>query len=106
MKRVIYASSKDVTYVGPLTIVGGIKVKYCKEDAVNVEIPEGVTEIGRGAFAYCKSLKHVTLPSSLNTIGQKAFFDCESLLSIEIPNGVVKIPAYAFAHCYSLSHVK
>ncbi|MBQ9510945.1 MAG: leucine-rich repeat domain-containing protein [Clostridia bacterium] len=39
----------------------------------NVEIPEGVVEIGDRAFYYCMSLTDVKLPSTLERIGDGAF---------------------------------
>lgn len=38
-----------------------------------IELSEGISNIGRCAFAGCKNLKKVTLPSSLSYIGEDAF---------------------------------
>lgn len=38
-----------------------------------IVIPEGVTTIGEGAFAFCLNLTSVTIPSSITTIGATAF---------------------------------
>jgi hypothetical protein len=38
-------------------------------------IPEGIETIGRNAFAYCKSLKNITLPSTLTYINYDAFYE-------------------------------
>lgn len=45
-------------------------------------IPEGVTEIGMFAFAYCSSLTSVTIPVSVTSIGIGAFAYCSSLKTI------------------------
>ena len=42
-------------------------------------IPDSVTTIGEGAFAYCTSLTSVTIPDSVTTIGERAFAFCYSL---------------------------
>ena len=39
----------------------------------SVKIPEGVTEIKANAFNNCQKLTTVNLPSTLKTIGNKAF---------------------------------
>ena len=41
----------------------------------NVIIPEGVTKIDGGAFAYCYGLKSITIPSSVNEIGSNTFYE-------------------------------
>lgn len=50
-------------------------------------IPDGVTEIGLGAFEGCTSLKSVTIPDSVTKIGCYAFNGCASLKSVTIPRG-------------------
>lgn len=47
-------------------------------------IPEGTTEIPAGAFADCRTLRHLTIPSTVKKIGSDAFKDCRSLSVINI----------------------
>ena len=77
------------------------------ESLTSIEIPEGVTEIEKGgqksgAFAGCKNLKSVQLPSTLEKIGDYAFCGCESLTSIEIPDTVTGIGKNTFLGCEHL----
>ena len=51
-------------------------------EPVELVIPEGVTEIPHYAFKGIKSLRKVTLPSSLAAIGYDAFYDCINLIEI------------------------
>ncbi len=53
------------------TIEDGVLTE-CQKDAVDVEIPEGVTEIGDFAFCNCHSLETLYLPSTLEKIGYRA----------------------------------
>ena len=48
----------------------------------NVVIPEGVTDIGTGAFEDCSALQTVFLPASLYAIGKRAFRYCNNLQEI------------------------
>ena len=40
--------------------------------------------VGEQAFANCPNLKSVSLPSSLSSIGDKAFSDCRALATLEV----------------------
>lgn len=63
-----------------------------------------VVEIGDDVFAWNTSIRTVTLPPSLQTIGKRAFQGCDSLVSINLEN-VKKIGAYAFNSCDLLKSV-
>ena len=62
-------------------------------------IPDGVTNIGDGAFEYCGSLTNINIPDSVTNIGDSAFSGCKSLNSINIPNSVTNIGNGAFWSC-------
>ncbi|MCX6874437.1 MAG: leucine-rich repeat protein [Verrucomicrobia bacterium] len=65
-------------------------------------IPSSVTSIGQGAFYGCRGLTGVTIPNSVTSIGEQAFQSCSSLTSVTIPNSVTSIGDYAFAYCSGL----
>lgn len=48
---------------------------------------EGVVTIEEAAFCGCKRLSHVSIPESVKTIGDIAFYDCSSYISISTPYG-------------------
>ena len=61
-----------------------------------------VTKIGYGAFESCQNLTTVTLPATLEKIGEDAFH-YSSITSIDIPNTVRTIGMFAFASCANLT---
>ena len=73
--------------------------------ATEYTIPDSVTTIGDFAFYDCYSLTSVTIPDSVTTIGVAAFDSCSSLTSITIPDSVTTIGGSAFRYCYSLTSV-
>lgn len=67
-------------------------------------IPDGVVTIGEGAFSG-KSIKSVTIPSSVTKIDRIAFYQCDNLESITIPASVTSIGQLAFSHCRNLKSI-
>ena len=71
----------------------------------NTTIPNSVTTIGENAFFNCYGLTSITIPNSVNSIGISAFFYCSGLTSITIPNSVNSIGEDAFNYTYNLEEV-
>ena len=68
---------------------------------MTVFVPEGVEDIGEGAFEGSDVIE-VTLPEGLIKIGKRAFADCESLEKINFPSTLRIISDEAFSGCTSL----
>ena len=71
----------------------------------NIDIPEGVTEIGVNSFCDCKSLKSITIPCSVKNIGSMAFQYSSNLITVIMPRSITSIGSYAFDGCYNLSSI-
>lgn len=71
----------------------------------NTIIPSSVTSIGKKAFYYCRSLSSMTIPWGVRIIGEQAFELCEDLTSINIPSSVTSISRYAFTGCSRLKSI-
>ena len=68
----------------------------------NTTIPNSVTSIGNRAFFYCSGLTSITMPNSVTSIGAGAFYGCETLVYVKIPEGITIIEEETFCHCESL----
>ena len=88
----------------PVTAIGNDAFAWCKS-LTNITIPSGVTTIGYDAFAWCESLRSVTIPSSVTTIRNGAFKGCKSLENVTIPFGVTNIGNETFQWCGNLTSV-
>lgn len=77
---------------------------------INGELVEHLTvdehrfDVRPFAFAGCKSLKSVTIPYGVETIGECAFAGCSNLEKVEIENGLKEVRAEAFFLCENLSN--
>ena len=70
-----------------------------------IELPD-VVRISAGAFEKCVSLSRITLPESLESIGDHAFMNCRSLKNIRIPAGVTYLGTDAFAEDIRLTEAE
>lgn len=72
----------------------------------HLTLPNSVTSIGDKAFYGIESLSSVTFGRELATIGYLAFSNCTSLSSIIIPDSTTEISTGAFAYCNTLTSVQ
>lgn len=90
---------------------GSYPFKYGAELYVNgkmvrdLVIPDGVTQIGVGAFAHFDGIRSVTIPDSVTSIGGGAFYSCDGIKSIVIPDSVTTVGAQAIYYCLGLRSV-
>lgn len=85
-------------------IDGTVLLKYTGKEKT-VTVPDGITEIGTGAFSSCSSLRKVILPYGVERIGSKAFSACENLKEIDLPASVLEIGLRAFLGCKKLTKI-
>lgn len=71
-----------------------------------VSLPETVQTIGEGAFYYCSMLPAVALPEAVEYLDSFAFAGCSNLTAIDfLPHSLETIGRYAFYHNISAGHV-
>ncbi|KAL7537528.1 hypothetical protein ACHAXR_007891 [Thalassiosira sp. AJA248-18] len=70
-----------------------------------VELCEGVEEIGENAFSCSLSLRRISIPSTVVRILSGAFFNCGQLEEVELSEGLLEIDTSAFSYCLSLRHI-
>ena len=86
-----------------VTSIGAGVFKGCF-NLTEINLEEGLLEIGADAFAYCASLSTITVPSSVMSIQERAFNNCTNLAEIKLQEGLQTIGNGAFLGCASLSH--
>ena len=71
-------------------------------DDTNITIKDGTIQIADDCFGWQYWLTSVSIPNSVKSIGNRAFYCCQQLSSVKIPASVTSIGKYAFAECESL----
>ena len=73
----------------------------------SVGFPSSVEYIGESAFYYCTNLAETVLPSDskLKYIGENAFLSCSKLKAFDFPQGLEVIENNAFSGCYGINSV-
>lgn len=76
----------------------------------SVTAPDGrrymVGGVAKNAFAGCRRLQRIDLPTHLEFIDNLAFYDCKSLNQVVIPANMKEIMSSAFAGCGGLNRVE
>ena len=67
---------------GMLLSKDGSTLAVCPGSKKDAVIPEGVTSIAPYAFGRCKNMTSVTVPASVISIGENAFYGCGSLKTV------------------------
>lgn len=78
---------------------------FAGSEITSVTIPDSVTTIGESAFYDCDSLEHVMLGNGITSINYQTFSDCDALTDITLPDSVTAIRYWAFSGCNLLRNV-
>ncbi|GEM_PF-6753507 len=71
-------------------------------NATVIQIPQGVTAIGAGAFENCTLIQRVIIPQGVVRIDEKAFANCTGLESVQFPVSLRVVNDNAFMNCTQL----
>jgi hypothetical protein len=75
-------------------------------DIGRLVVEEGVTAIGRRAFADCYNLTAISIAPSVTTVGAGAFYSCLDLKTAALPDSVSVVSQELFCGCSNLCHVR
>ena len=81
-------------------------VREVRKDIIDYELPIQLEFIGEEAFSGCKSLKAISIPYAVTSIGKRTFYECQALENVTFHNLLTKIGEEALAGCCSLKKVR
>lgn len=82
-------------------IQNNVLVEYSGSET-KIVIPDGVIEIGYGAFQGQEKIVSVVMPETVVKIGTQAFRKCIKLKEISLSSNIIEIREYAFCGCIAL----
>lgn len=85
-------------------IESGVLVKY-RGTETNVSIPDTVEVIGEGAFEDNTKVELVVIPNSVRRIEAYAFWGCDNLDTVVLGKGLTAVGDYAFTGCSGLKQM-
>lgn len=110
-------SLTNVSISSSITSIGDMAFRYCSSlTSINVDIGNQYYSSLNGnlydknqtlliQYAIGKKDTSFSIPNSVTSIGDSAFWSCDNLTSISIPNSVTSIGDSAFEYCRSLKDV-
>lgn len=103
-------SSSSINYyvkevrLAEISTIPNYTFAYCRS-LRHVSLSNSVTSIGTNAFYYDYALTSLTLPTNITAISNNLCYYCSSLESVVIPSNVSSIGSSAFYYCSSLLSV-
>lgn len=88
---------------GTVSISGG--AFSGKNLLTSITLPDTLEYIGDEAFSHCIVLRDILFPDSLKYIGEFAFYECDAIENISIPKSITRIECYSFANCDNIKSV-
>ncbi len=121
-----FTALTEVVLVDNLSVIGRQAFAGCTALEKVVFNSKSLTEIGEEAFSGCTALKSISIPYTVTSLGDRAFYqtgltraevgcaagmgkgvfeDCHSLVRATLPAGMTVIPERTFYYCDALASV-
>ena len=105
--RIFQCSKKEGEVIIPETIDGytvtelGNSVFYQAAELTSVTLPNTLQTIGETVFME-SGVTSINMPDSVTSIGKMAFYQCENLRELQLSDGITEIPEHLCTNCKAL----
>lgn len=87
----------------PVTAIGDNA--FFNKNFTTVSMPSSIRSIGKKAFGNCVSLQRITIPAAVTTIDAEAFRGCTALRTVSLSSSLTKLGSQAFSGCSALESI-
>ena len=97
-----------ITFESPLTVLDD-KAFYMADyssQLSSVTLPQSLQVIGESSFELCWRMMSVSMGNNVTSIRYKAFYNCQNLRAIQLPDGLQELWPYAFGSNMVLESVE
>ena len=97
-----------ITFESPLTVLDD-KAFYMADyssQLSSVTLPQSLQVIGESSFELCWRMMSVSMGNNVTSIRYKAFYNCQNLRTIQLPDGLQELWPYAFGSNMVLESVE
>lgn len=108
----VYDADQDqgvITFSSPLTVLedSAFELSLYSESAnlKTVTLPSTLQIIGKRAFYCCQQLQAVYMGDNVTAIGEYAFYACANLRTIHLSESLQALGSYAFSNCHMLTGI-
>lgn len=77
----------------------------CFNELTSVSLPSTLETIGNKAFPLCKKLESIYIPEKVTSIGDNTFYKCLELTDVTLPSKLTAVPANMFYRCDKLESI-
>lgn len=89
------------TYIDKLPVTSiGDNCFFDHGEITQITLPPTLESIGNQAFALCKGISVLDLPDQIKEIGSFAFRDCKGLKKVKLPAKLKRLRTGVFSFCY------
>ena len=100
----VYSNCVQAVRLGNSFKIGSNGIAYCAS-VKYVTLPRSITSLGESSFRYCYSLVSMTIPSGVTSIGDSTIEYCSSLKSVAVPANVTNLGSRTFQNCGSIRSI-
>ena len=99
-----FVTVPDTINGNPVTTIDWNAFSSCST-LKEITLPEGLKSIGNYAFKSCTALERMTIPDSVTSVSKGAFYNCSGLKSVTLSASQTAIPQWCFTGCSALTDI-